>query len=162
MLLAHPVRIGLVTNQTGVDARGARTADVLAHAPGLQLAAIFSPEHGIEGKLDTMSIGNARDSATGTPVYSVYGETDAQRHPDPAVLASLDLIVYDIADVGVRFYTYETTMGYFLEAAVRAGKPIVVLDRPNPITRRICAGARCRRGARILRELLANFPSVTA
>ena len=130
----HPVRIGLVTNQTAVDARGVRTADVLAHAPGLHLAAVFSPEHGVEGKLDTTSIGNARDSATGAPIYSVYGETDAQRRPDPAILAGLDVIVYDIADVGVRFYTYETTMGYFLEAAVRAGKPIVVLDRPNPLT----------------------------
>jgi uncharacterized protein YbbC (DUF1343 family)/CubicO group peptidase (beta-lactamase class C family) len=130
---AHPVRIGLVTNQTGVDARGARTVDVLAHRPGLQLAAIFSPEHGIEGKLDTTSVGGARDSATGVPIYSVYGGSDAQRRPDPSVLASLDAIVYDIADVGVRFYTYETTMGYFLEAAARAAKPIVILDRPNPI-----------------------------
>jgi uncharacterized protein YbbC (DUF1343 family)/CubicO group peptidase (beta-lactamase class C family) len=131
---AHPVRVGLITNQTGIDSHGQRTADVLAHAPGLYLAAIFSPEHGIEGKLDTTSIGNARDSATGVPVYSVYGETDAQRRPDPAVLSSLDVIVYDIADVGVRFYTYETTLGYFVEAAANAGKPIAVLDRPNPIT----------------------------
>ena len=132
--LAHPVRVGLVTNQTGIDAAGKRTADVLAHAPGLKLVALFSPEHGIEGKLDTTSIGNARDDATGATVFSVYGSTDAQRRPDPAVLAGLDVIVYDIADVGVRFYTYETTLGYFLEAAARARKPIVVLDRPNPIT----------------------------
>lgn len=132
--LSHPVRIGLVTNQTGVNAHGLRTADVLAHAPGLQLAAIFSPEHGIEGKLDTTSIGNARDSATGAPIYSVYGETDAKRRPDPVVLAGLDVIVYDIADVGVRFYTYETTMGFFLESAAKARKPFIVLDRPNPVT----------------------------
>jgi uncharacterized protein YbbC (DUF1343 family)/CubicO group peptidase (beta-lactamase class C family) len=130
----HPVRVGLVTNQTGVDSRGQRTADVLAHAPGLELAAIFSPEHGIEGKLDTTNIGNTRDSATGALVYSVYGESDAQRRPDPAVLAGVDVIVYDIADVGVRFYTYETTMGFFLEAAAKSGKPIVILDRPNPVT----------------------------
>ena len=130
---AHPVRVGLVTNQTGVDGSGRRTADVLAHATGLELAAIFSPEHGIEGKLDTTSIGNTRDAATGAPVYSVYGATEAQRRPDPAVLAGIDVIVYDIADACVRFYTYETTLGYFLEAAARAGKPIVVLDRPNPI-----------------------------
>ncbi len=132
--LSHPVRIGLVTNQTGVNAHGLRTADILAHAPGLHLAAIFSPEHGIEGKLDTTSIGNARDSATDAPVYSVYGETDAQRRPTPAILANLDAIVYDIADVGVRFYTYETTMGFFLESAAKAGKPFIVLDRPNPVT----------------------------
>lgn len=131
---AHPVRVGLVTNQTGVNAQGLRTADVLAHAPGLKLAAIFSPEHGIEGKLDTTAIGNSRDSATGATVYSVYGASDAQRRPDAAALASIDVIVYDIADVGVRFYTYETTLGYFLEAAAKAGKPIVILDRPNPVT----------------------------
>ena len=131
---AQPVRIGLITNQTGVDAAGQRTADVLAHAPGLKLVALFSPEHGIEGKLDTTSIANAHDDATGATIYSVYGSSDAQRRPDPAVLAGLDVIVYDIADVGVRFYTYETTLGYFLEAAARASKSIVVLDRPNPIT----------------------------
>ena len=129
-----PLRVGLVTNQTGLDSQGMRTADVLAHAKGIKLAAIFSPEHGFEGKLDTTSIGNARDEATGAPIYSVYGATDAQRRPDPAVLANLDVIVYDIADVGVRFYTYETTLGYFLEAAAKANKPIVVLDRPNPVT----------------------------
>lgn len=131
---ASPVRVGLVTNQTGVDSQGMRTADVLAHAEGIKLVAIFSPEHGFEGKLDTTSIGNARDDATGAPIYSVYGATDAQRRPDPNVLAGLDVIVYDIADVGVRFYTYETTLGYFLEAAAKADKPIVVLDRPNPVT----------------------------
>lgn len=131
---AHPVRVGLVTNQTGVDALGRRTADVIANTPGLQLAALFSPEHGIEGKLDTTSIGNTKDAATGAPVYSVYGATDVQRRPDPAVVAGLDVIVYDIADAGVRFYTYETTLGYFLEAAAKAGKPMVVLDRPDSVT----------------------------
>lgn len=130
---AHPVRIGLVTNQTGVDAHGRRTADVLAHVPGLQLTAIFSPEHGVAGVLDTTQIGNSRDEATGIPVYSVYGDTDAKRRPTEEELAGVDEIVYDIQDAGVRFYTYESTLGYFLEAAARAGKGIVVLDRPNPI-----------------------------
>ncbi len=130
---AHPRRIGLVANQTSVDRQGRRTADVLAHVPGLQLVAIFSPEHGFEGKLDTTAIGNSRDAATGAPVYSVYGATDAQRRPPADVLAGLDAIVYDIQDVGVRFYTYESTLGYFLEATAKAGKEIVVLDRPDPI-----------------------------
>ncbi len=130
---AHPVRIGLVTNQTAVDSQGRRTADVLAHAPGLQLTAIFSPEHGIAGKLDTTQIGNSRDEATGAPIYSVYGSSDAKRRPTPEELANIDAIVYDIQDIGVRFYTYETTLGYFLEAAAKTGKPIYVLDRPNPI-----------------------------
>lgn len=129
----HPLRIGLVTNQTAVDAAGARTADVLAHAPAIKLAAIFSPEHGIAGKLDSTDIGDTQDAATGTPVYSVYGNTDAQRRPGDQALSSVDAIVYDIQDIGVRFYTYESTLGYFLEAAAKAHKPIYVLDRPNPL-----------------------------
>jgi uncharacterized protein YbbC (DUF1343 family) len=129
----HPMRIGLVTNQTALDARGQRTADILAHAPGIQLAAIFSPEHGFAGNLDTTAIGNSRDAATGAPVYSVYGDTDAKRRPTAEQLTGLDAIVYDIQDIGVRFYTYESTLGYFLEAAAKAGKEIYVLDRPNPI-----------------------------
>jgi uncharacterized protein YbbC (DUF1343 family)/CubicO group peptidase (beta-lactamase class C family) len=131
---AHPVRVGLVTNQTGLDARGKRSLDVLAQAAGLELTAIFSPEHGIAGTDDTTEIANGRDPATGVPVYSVYGATDTERRPDPAVLSGLDVLVYDIADVGVRFYTYESTLGYFLESAAKAGKGIVVLDRPDPIT----------------------------
>jgi uncharacterized protein YbbC (DUF1343 family)/CubicO group peptidase (beta-lactamase class C family) len=131
--LAHPRKIGLVANQTAVDRAGRRTADVLAHVPGLQLAAIFSPEHGIEGKLDTTNVGDSRDASTGAPIYSVYGETDAQRRPPADVLSNLDAIVFDIQDAGVRFYTYETTLGYFLEAAAKSGKEMIVLDRPNPL-----------------------------
>ncbi len=129
----HPVAVGLVTNQTAVDAQGRRTADLLAHAPGIKLAAIFSPEHGIAGKLDTTAIGNSRDDATGAPIYSVYGDSDAKRRPKQEELAGLDAIVYDIQDAGVRLYTYESTLGYFVEAAAKAGKPILVLDRPDPI-----------------------------
>jgi uncharacterized protein YbbC (DUF1343 family)/CubicO group peptidase (beta-lactamase class C family) len=129
----HPVRIGLVTNQTGIDAHGERTADVLAHAPGVRLTAIFSPEHGIAGNLDTTAIGNSHDAATGVRIYSVYGDSDAKRRPSSTALEGLDVIVFDIQDIGTRFYTYETTLGYFLEAAAKAGKEIVVLDRPNPI-----------------------------
>ncbi len=130
---SHPVRVGVVTNQTAVDAHGRRTADVLAHVQGIKLAAIFSPEHGIAGVLDTTQIGNSTDAATGAPVYSVYGDSDAKRRPTAEELAGLDVIVYDIQDMGVRFYTYESTLGYFLEAATKAGEEIVVLDRPNPI-----------------------------
>ncbi len=126
--------VGLVTNQTGLDALGARTIDVLAHAPGVSLDAIFSPEHGVTGTLDTTDLSNSKDSATGIPVYSVYGATDAARHPPADVLRSLDAIVFDIQDAGARFYTYETTLGYFLEAAAKSGIEIFVLDRPNPIT----------------------------
>jgi uncharacterized protein YbbC (DUF1343 family)/CubicO group peptidase (beta-lactamase class C family) len=127
-------RIGLVTNQTGMDSRGRRTIDVLYHTAGLQLTAIFSPEHGIFGTLDTAEIPTLKDAGTGITIYNVYGDTDAKRRPSPDVLRNLDVLVYDMQDAGARFYTYETTLGYFLEAAAKAGKPIVVLDRPNPIT----------------------------
>jgi uncharacterized protein YbbC (DUF1343 family)/CubicO group peptidase (beta-lactamase class C family) len=127
-------KIGLLTNQTGVDLQGRRTIDVLAQAPGVSLDAIFSPEHGVTGSLDTTDIGNSKDTITGVPVYSVYGATDAARRPALEVLKTLDAVVIDIEDAGVRFYTYETTLGYFLEAAAKAGIDIIVLDRPNPIT----------------------------
>ena len=127
-------RIGLLTNQTGVDSQGRRSIDVLAHAPGISLQAIFSPEHGVTGTLDTTDISNSKDAVTGIPVYSVYGATDAARRPSVDVLKTLDAVVIDIQDAGVRFYTYETTLGYFLEAAAKAGIDIIVLDRPNPIT----------------------------
>lgn len=129
-----PMRIGLVTNQTGRDRLGRRTIDVLAHVPGIQLVAIFSPEHGLSGTLDTTEITNTRDPATGIPVYSVYGATDESRRPPPQVMRRLEVLVFDLQDVGVRFYTYATTLGYFLEAAAKTGTEVVVLDRPNPIT----------------------------
>lgn len=126
--------IGLLTNQTGLDAQGRRTIDVLASAPGIKLAAIFSPEHGIFGSLDTEKVGNTTDAATGIPVYSLYGNTDAKRRPPVDILKSLDAVVMDIQDAGVRFYTYETTLGYLLEAGAAANTEVIVLDRPNPIT----------------------------
>ena len=127
-------RIGLLTNQTGVDANGQRTIDVLAKAPGVSLDAIFSPEHGVTGTLDTTDVNNSKDAATGIPVYSVYGAKDSARRPPPEVLKQLDAVVVDIQDAGVRFYTYETTLGYFLEGAAKAGIEVIVLDRPDPIT----------------------------
>jgi len=127
-------KIGVVTNQTGVDSEGRRTIDVLAAAPGLSLEAIFSPEHGVSGTLDTTDISNSKDAATGVPVYSVYGAKDVDRRPSVDVLKNLDAVVFDIQDAGARFYTYETTLGYFLEAAAKAGIEIIVLDRPNPVT----------------------------
>lgn len=125
--------VGLLTNQTGIDLEGKRTIDVLAHAPNVKLAALFSPEHGAIGALDTTNISNSSDPATGIPIYSVYGATEASRRPPADVLDKLDAVVIDIQDVGARFYTYETSMGYFLEAAAKAGKEVIILDRPNPI-----------------------------
>jgi uncharacterized protein YbbC (DUF1343 family)/CubicO group peptidase (beta-lactamase class C family) len=129
-----PRSIGLLTNQTGVDSEGRRTIDVLANVPGISLAAIFSPEHGVTGTLDTTDIKNAKDATTGIAVYSVYGASDAARRPPLEVLKKFDAVVIDLADAGVRFYTFETTVGYFLEAAAQAGIEVIILDRPNPIT----------------------------
>jgi len=127
-------RVGLVTNQTGIDADGRRTIDVLAQAPGVSLDAIFSPEHGITGTLDTLHVSDTKDDATGVTVYSVYGGKDAARRPSLDVLKQLDAVVFDIQDAGAPFFTYETTLGYFLEAVAQAGVELIVLDRPDPVT----------------------------
>jgi uncharacterized protein YbbC (DUF1343 family)/CubicO group peptidase (beta-lactamase class C family) len=127
-------RIGVLTNQTGIDGQGVRTIDALAKAPGVSLVAIFSPEHGVNGTLDTIGINNSVDAATGVPIYTVYGGTDAARRPPPDVMKTLDAVVFDIQDAGVRYYTYETTVGYFLEGAAKAGIELIVLDRPDPVT----------------------------
>lgn len=137
---APPRRIGLLTNQTGIDANGRRTIDVLNSVPGVKLAALFSPEHGVLGELDTEKVGNSIDPVTNIPVYSVYGNTDAKRRPSVEQLKQLDAVVIDIQDAGVRFWTYETTMGFFLEAAAQAGTEIIVLDRPDPITGSMVGG----------------------
>ncbi len=150
------VKVALVTNQTGVDSHGNRTIDVLAKAQGIQLTAIFSPEHGIAGAVDTTTIPNSNDSATGIPVYSVYGDTTEKRHPSLDVINSVDAIVYDIQDIGVRFYTYETTLGYFLEAAARSNKNVFVLDRPNPINGVFVQGPISDRG----HESFTNYGQV--
>lgn len=122
--------VGLITNQSGLDLSGHRTIDVLDHAPGVQLKAILTPEHGIRGTAEG-DVASGRDSTTGLPVYSLYGDT---RRPTAQMLQGLDALVYDIQDVGVRFYTYDTTLGYCMEAAAQNHIPIYVLDRPDPLT----------------------------
>ena len=129
-----PRRIGLLTNQSGIDSNGKRDIDVLAMAPGVKLTALFAPEHGAFGALDTTAISDTKDAATGLPVYSVYGDTDAKRRPSLDILKQLDGVVVDLQDAGVHFWTYESSMAYFLEAAAQAGIEIFVLDRPNPIS----------------------------
>jgi uncharacterized protein YbbC (DUF1343 family)/CubicO group peptidase (beta-lactamase class C family) len=128
--------IGLVTNQTGVDHQGRRGADLLAAAPGLSLRALFAPEHGLGGDRDD-AVPHGRDAATGLPVWSLYG---AARRPTPAMLAGLDTLVFDIQDVGVRYYTYLATLVAVLEEAARHDLAVVVLDRPNPLTGRVVEG----------------------
>ena len=128
--------VALVTNQTGIDAAGRRAIDLFAAAPRVRLVAIFSPEHGITGEA-TADVPHARDAATGRPIWSLYGRT---RRPTADMLKGVTLIVFDIQDVGVRYYTYLTTLVYVMEEAARHRIPVVVLDRPNPITGRVVEG----------------------
>ncbi|HEV8542231.1 MAG TPA: exo-beta-N-acetylmuramidase NamZ domain-containing protein [Verrucomicrobiae bacterium] len=123
------LKVGLITNQTGTDRDRVPTIDLLAKAEGVQLVALFSPEHGIRGVYDE-KVGDSKDEKTGLPVYSLYGE---RRSPSAEQLAHLDALVFDIQDVGCRFYTYVSTMGNCLEASAKAKKKFFVLDRVNPI-----------------------------
>src|SRR5512140_2771626 len=113
-------RVGLVTNHTG------RTVDVLREASVVGLSALFAPEHGLRGEADE-KVPDANDPRTGLPVYSLYGETD---RPAPKQLRGLDALVFDIQDIGCRFYTYISTLGHCLEAAAQARIRLVALDRP--------------------------------
>ena len=128
-------RVGLITNHTGLvesaDGGVRATADVLSEMPDVELVALFAPEHGIRGEAGPgVAVDDAVDEATGVPVYSLYGGT---REPSPELLSDLDVLLFDIQDIGTRYYTYVWTMSLAMEAAGRAGVPFVVLDRPNPI-----------------------------
>ncbi len=123
-------RVGLITNQTGIDRQGRRNVDLMK-AAGINVVALLSPEHGIAGTEDRQGIGDAVDAATGIKVFSLFGTTN---RPTPEMLRGIDALVFDIQDVGVHFYTYETTMAYAMEAAAKAGIPYYVLDRPDPVT----------------------------
>ncbi len=122
--------VGLITNQTGLDRLGRSTLEILHDAPGVKLVAIFSPEHGLKGVLDER-VADTTDPLTGLKVYSLYGQT---RRPTDEMLEGVDTLVFDIQDIGTRFYTYIATMGYAMEEAAKHGIRFVVLDRPNPIT----------------------------
>jgi len=123
-------RVGLITNQTGVNQAGTRDIEALSHARGLTLRAIFSPEHGLQGDIDG-SVASGIEPVTGLHFYSLYGE---MRRPSTTMLDGLDAVVFDVQDSGARFYTYVTTMAYAMEAAARRGIDFYVLDRPNPIS----------------------------
>jgi uncharacterized protein YbbC (DUF1343 family) len=122
-------RVGLITNHTGRSLSGARTIDLIHRAPGVKLIALFSPEHGIRGESDE-KISSGIDLKTGLPIHSLYGKTC---RPTPAMLQDIDVLVFDIQDIGTRFYTYIGTLSLAMRAAKEAGIPFVVLDRPNPI-----------------------------
>lgn len=121
--------VGLVTNHTGLTREGQPTIDALYAAPGVSLKALFGPEHGIRGDHDE-DVADGQDAKTGLPAYSLFG---ARTQPTPEQLTGLDTLIFDIQDVGCRFYTYVSTLGNVLEAATARGLRVVVLDRPNPI-----------------------------
>ncbi len=129
-------RVGLITNQSGIDRQRRSTIDLLRASTELTLVALYSPEHGIRGIAETR-VTSSVDEKTGLPVHSLYGET---YKPTPRMLEGIDVLVYDIQDLGVRQYTYESTLALAMQAAAEKGIPIVVLDRPNPITGTILEG----------------------
>jgi uncharacterized protein YbbC (DUF1343 family) len=122
-------RIGLITNHTGLSADGMTTIDLFQQSEVCKLVAIFSPEHGIRGILDS-KVGSSLDESTGIPIYSLYGDS---RRPTAEMLQKIDVLVVDLQDIGARFYTYATTMAYCMEEAAKYKIPFFVLDRPNPI-----------------------------
>ena len=124
-------RVGLITNRSGVGRDGTSSIDLLHRYQGAELVALFAPEHGIRGtEVGGAAIEDATDAATGLPIYSLYGETLA---PTPEMLAGIDVLAFDLQDIGARYYTYVSTMAHAMTAAGRAGVPVIVLDRPNPI-----------------------------
>ncbi len=128
--------IGVITNHTGLDSQGRSTVDALSHATGLQVVALFSPEHGLSGRNDE-NVASSKDPSTGLPVYSLYGET---RRPTEEMLKGIDALVFDVQDAGVRFYTYTATMAYCMEEAAKHNIAFFVLDRPNPLGGEIVEG----------------------
>lgn len=124
-------KVGLITNQTGIDRAGRRNIDLLHQAPDVSLEMIFAPEHGLAGTQDQPEIEDRADASTGIKAYSLY--QSGRRRPPTELLDDLDVLVFDVQDIGARFYTYVTTMGYAMEAAADAGIEFLVLDRPNPI-----------------------------
>ena len=138
-------RVGLITNQTGVSQNLRSTVDILFRAPEVNLVALYGPEHGVRGGYDAgESVGNTVDPATGVRVYSLYGS--ANNRPTEESLKNVDVLVFDIQDIGVRSYTYISTMGVCMEAAAEYGKEFVVLDRPNPLTGNIVEGTPVKEG----------------
>src|SRR5918993_2768998 len=133
-------RVGLITNQSGIDAHGRLDIDLIASHKDLKLAALFAPEHGIRGDAaEGVKITDDVDQKTGVPIYSLYMTED--RGPTAKMLENVDVLVYDLQEVGGRTWTYVSTMGLAMQAAAKKGIPFVVLDRPNPIGGEIVEGA---------------------
>ena len=145
------LRLGLITNHSGIDSAGRRTVDLLHRAPGVKLATIFTPEHGFSGRAEG-KVSSTKETLTGLPIHSLYGD---HLSPTKGMLAGLDALVFDIQDAGARFYTYITTMGYAMEACAKKGIPFYVLDRPNPINAQLVQGPVLDNN---LRSFVGYFP----
>ncbi len=129
-------RVGLITNHSGLDRQGRSTIDLLSSSGHVKLVALFSPEHGLRGTAESR-VASSTDEKTGLPIHSLYGET---HKPTPEMLEGVEALIYDIKDLGVRQYTYESTLALAMQAAAAKGIPVVVLDRPNPVTGSIIEG----------------------
>jgi uncharacterized protein YbbC (DUF1343 family) len=145
------LRVGLITNHSGLDSSGRHTIDLLLKAPRVKLLCLFAPEHGLWGNED-QKIASTKEPKTGLPVYSLYGDT---QQPTEKMFKDLDAVIFDIQDAGVRFYTYITTMGYAMEAAAKKGITFYVLDRPNPINGSLVQGPVMERD---LKAFVGYFP----
>lgn len=129
--LCRGKRVGIITNQTAFDSRGRYITDIFGRLEDVRITALFGPEHGIRGSAEAgAKVNSGYDPLKGVPVYSLYGKT---RKPTPEMLKNVDVLVFDIQDIGTRYYTYIYTMGLAMEAAAEQGKPFIVLDRPNPL-----------------------------
>jgi uncharacterized protein YbbC (DUF1343 family) len=130
--------VAVVTNHTGLNLKGDYILDLIDREPNVELKVIFGPEHGLSGKASAgEKVGDTKDSRTGVKVYSLYGQT---RKPTPDMLADVDIVLFDMQDVGARYYTYPSTMSLVMDACARDGVPIWVLDRPNPVRGDIIGG----------------------
>lgn len=134
-------RLALLVNQTAVDRRLRHAIDLMAARSDLHVAGILGPEHGARGTAqDQIGVGEERDPATGIPIHSLYGASEASLKPSPEILRNVDAIVYDIQDIGARYYTFVYSLAFCMEAAAEQGKEVIVLDRPNPIGGAACEG----------------------
>jgi uncharacterized protein YbbC (DUF1343 family) len=134
-------RVGLITNHTGIDRSRVPDIDLIAQHPDLELVALLAPEHGIRGDVEAgAKVGDGTDAKTGVPIYSLYLAEDSA--PTPEMLKDVDVLVYDLQEIGGRTWTYVSTMALAMQAATKKGIPFVVLDRPNPIGGEVVEGAR--------------------
>jgi uncharacterized protein YbbC (DUF1343 family) len=158
-------RLGLLVNPTSVDEHLRHVVDLLVGRPNTNVVCLFGPEHGVRGDAqDMVGVGEAKDSVTGLPMHSLYGQSEASLHPQPEHLVGVDAIVYDIQDIGSRYYTYVWTLLHMMQACAKAGVQVIVLDRPNPIGGALVEGGAIQDGYRsfVGRASIPNRHGLTA